>query len=113
MLLHIYHINRHRMYDDVQVKKKERKEMKKSRIEEKKKSMRHSSIIPDKDLTCKIDFNGKQQQQTDRHIRSTQAYKKEHIALAAKVISIIVQRVFCFAILRLYDDDDDDKNNSE
>lgn len=65
--------------------------------------MSHSSIIPDKDLTCKIDFNGKQQQQTDRHTKTraraqarTHTYvRKYHIVLTTKVISIIVQRGFC------------------
>lgn len=76
--------------------------------------MRHSSIIPDKDLTCKIDFNGIQQQQSDRHTR-TQAYKKEHIVLTAKVISIYCAKGFCdlqFYGYTATNDDNNDRNNN-
>lgn len=87
--------------------------------------MRHLSIIPDKDLTCKIDFNGKQQHQTYEPTierthdsvfmcahRTTEGVeeKKSMSASATKVISIIVQRVFVicnFTVIRLQN-----KNNT-
>lgn len=57
--------------------------------------MRHSSIIPDKDLTCKIDFNGKQQQQTDSHTHAyTHMCTQAHMYMKKTSILFWLQRSF-------------------